>query len=404
MAKIDMIIMGAGAGGMMSAIVQARKGKSVLLLEQNTKIGKKILVSGNGKCNITNKNISPQRFYSNNPLFVDEVLEGYAFEKVEAFFDSIGLTLVEGKEGKIFPLSLQASTVVELLLYEAQKWGVEILCDCKVESIKKIADTFKVKTSQGMKTSKSLLLASGSVAFPQLGGSSVGYDLAREFGHTLITPYPSLVTLCSDETWVVEVAGVKVAGIAKLYANGRYISEKKGDVLFTKYGVSGLAILDLSREVSLRLADYEYCELSLDLMPLWSKERLTAFLLKRIDSQSDKPLHLWLQGLLHKKLTSIIIKQSISKVQKELELNRKEINKLVHAIKNLKLSITDTKGFSSAEVATGGIDTKEVNSQTMESKLVKNLFFAGEILDVDGDRGGFNFHFAWVCGLRVRGN
>jgi predicted Rossmann fold flavoprotein len=404
MTKTDMIIMGAGAGGLMGAIVQARKGKSVLLLEQNTKVGKKILVSGNGKCNITNKNISPQRFYSNNPLFVDEVLQGYDFKKVEAFFDSIGLALVEGKEGKMFPLSLQASTVVELLLYEAQKWGVEILCDCKVESIKKAENTFRVQTSQGMKISKALLLASGSVAFPQLGGSSVGYDLATALGHTLITPYPSLVTLCSDETWVVEVAGVKIAGIAKLYANGRYITEKKGDVLFTKYGVSGLAILDLSREVSLRLANYEYCELSLDLMPLWSKERLTTLLLKRIDSQSDKPIHLWLQGILHKKLTAIIVKQSKSKVIKESGLNRKEINKLVHAIKNLKLSITDTKGFSSAEIATGGIDTKEVNPQTMESKRIKNLFFAGEILDVDGDRGGFNFHFAWVCGLRVGGN
>jgi len=215
------------------------------------------------------------------------------------------------------------------------------------------------------------------------------------------TRYPSLVQLCSEKTWVKACAGVKVAGIAKLYANGEYIAEKKGDLLFTNYGISGLAILDLSREVSTRLSGFDYCELSLDLMPEFSKEKLTNLLLNRVKEGSEKPLALWLQGVINKKLIAIIVEQSEPKVKVESELNRKEINKLVHTIKNLKLSINDTKGFAGAEVATGGIDTTEVNAQTMESKLVQNLYFAGEILDVDGDRGGFNFHFAWVSGLRV---
>ena len=223
-------------------------------------------------------------------------------------------------------------------------------------------------------------------------------------GHTLIPRHPSLVQLCSEERWVRECAGVKVAGIAQLYANGEYITEKKGDLLFTNYGISGLAILDLSREVSTRLANFDYCELNLDLMPELSKEKLTNLLLNRIEEGSLKPLVLWLQGVLNKKLIHIILEQSKCKAKLESELNRKEIGKLVYAIKNLKLSINDTKGFKGAEVATGGINTTEVNPQTMESKLVPNLFFAGEILDVDGDRGGFNFHFAWVSGLRVGNN
>jgi hypothetical protein len=194
---------------------------------------------------------------------------------------------------------------------------------------------------------------------------------------------------------------VKVSGLAKLYANGEYITEKKGDLLFTNYGISGLAILDISREVSLRLAEYAYCELSLDLMPALSKEKLTKFLLERINTESQKPLTLWLQGVMNKKLIHIILEQSKCRAKVESELNRKEIGKLVYAIKNLKLSISDTKGFKGAEVATGGIDTREVDPNTMESKLVPNLYFAGEILDVDGDRGGFNFHFAWVSGLRA---
>ena len=396
-----MIIIGAGAAGLCAAITSARAGYKVTLLEQNNKTGKKILVSGNGKCNIDNKYININRFHSQNPSFIEEVLEEYDFKSVEKFFTSIGLELVEGKEGKIFPMSLQASSVVELLEYEAKRAGVLIICDCTVTSIDKNSDTFTIETSQGTKTCKKLILSSGSPAAPQLGGSNSGYAFATKMGHSLIPRHPSLVQLCSEESWVKGCAGVKVAGVAKLYANGEYITEKKGDLLFTNYGISGLAILDLSREVSTRLANFDYCELSLDLIPELSKEKLTNLLLSRVKKESEKPLALWLQGIINKKLISIILEQSKCKVRVEDQLNRKEINKLVHTIKNLKLSINDTKGFQGAEVATGGIDTTEVNPQTMESKIVPDLFFAGEILDVDGDRGGFNFHFAWVTGMRA---
>jgi len=396
-----MIIIGAGAAGLCTAITSARAGKSVTLLEQNSKVGKKILVSGNGKCNIGNKYINANRFHGQNSNFIEEVLEGYDFEVVKKFFTSIGLELTEEKEGKMFPLSLQASSVVELLEYEAKRVGVQIVCDCAVTSISKENTTFTVETSQGKKMCEKLVLASGSSAAPQLGGSNSGYAFATKMEHSLIKRHPSLVQLCSEESWVKGCAGVKVAGVAKLYANGEYITEKKGDLLFTNYGISGLAILDLSREVSTRLAGFDYCGLSLDLMPELSKEKLTNLLLNRVKEGSEKPLTLWLQGVINKKLIAIIVEQSKCKARVEDHLNRKEINKLIHAIKNLKLSISDTKGFAGAEVATGGIDTTEVNAQTMESKLVPNFYFVGEILDVDGDRGGFNFHFAWVCGLRA---
>lgn len=397
----EWIIIGAGASGLCGAIVLARAGQRVVLLEQNSKVGKKILVSGNGKCNIDNKYITSNRFHSQNPNFIEEVLDGYDFKAIEKFFTSIGLELMEGKEGKIFPMSLQASSVVELLEYEAKRAGVEIICDCAVTGIEKEGEYFKVETSQGTKECSKLLIASGSPAAPQLGGNNSGYAFATKMGHSLIPRHPSLVQLCSEESWVKECAGVKVAGQAKLYANGEQITEKEGDILFTNYGISGLAILDLSREVSTRLANFNYCELSLDLIPTFSKEKLTNLLLNRIEKESEKPIELWLQGVINKKLIKIILKQSKCKSRVESDLNRKEINKLVHSIKNLKLNINDTKGFKGAEVATGGIDTTEVNPKTMESKIIPNLYFAGEILDVDGDRGGFNFHFAWVCGLRV---
>jgi len=404
MKMVDMIVVGAGAAGLIASITAARAGKKVLLLEQNSRIGKKILVSGNGKCNIDNKYIASNRFHGQNPQFIETVLKGYDFPVVEKFFTSIGLELIEGKEGKMFPMSLQASSVVELLEYEARRTGVEILCDCTVTSISKEDTHFTVETSEGTKTCKKLLLASGSAAAPQLGGSNSGYAFATRLGHSLIPRHPSLVQLCSDETWVKACAGVKIAGLAKLYANGEYIIEKKGDILFTNYGISGLAILDLSREVSTRLANYDFCELILDLMPEQSKEKLTNLLLARLNPASEKPIEVWLHGILNKKLTPVILTQSKCKATTEKELNRKEIGKLVYTIKNLKLSVNDTKGFKGAEVATGGVNTTEVDPQTMESKLVPSLYFAGEILDVDGDRGGFNFHFAWVSGLRAGSN
>jgi len=395
------IIIGAGAAGLVAAIVQARAGHRVTLLEQNSKIGKKILVSGNGKCNIGNKYLSLNRFHSQNPDFIKKVLAKYDFCYIEKFFASIGLELVEGKEGKMFPMSLQASSVVELLEYEAKRAGVQIVCNCAVTNIEKKSDIFSIETTQGRKICDKLIITSGSPAAPQLGGSNSGYAFAAKMGHSLIPRHPSLVQLCSEEEWVKKCAGVKVAGIAKLYANGEYITEKKGDLLFTNYGISGLAILDLSREVSTRLATFDYCELSLDLMPEESKEKLTNLLLGRTHSGSEKSIALWLQGIINKKLIPIILEQSKCKAKVEQDINRKEINKIVHSIKNLKLSISDTKGFKGAEVSTGGIDTSEVNPENMESKLVPKLFFAGEILDVDGDRGGFNFHWAWVTGLRV---
>jgi len=395
------IIIGAGAAGLVAAITQARAGHNVALLEQNSKIGKKILVSGNGKCNIGNRYISLNRFHSQNTDFIKKVLEEYDFCRIKKFFTSIGLELVEGKEGKMFPMSLQASSVVELLEYEAKRVGVQIVCDCAVTNIEKKSDIFSIETIQGKKICDKLIITSGSPAAPQLGGSNSGYAFATKMGHSLIPRHPSLVQLCSEEEWVKQCAGVKVAGLAKLYANGEYITEKKDDLLFTNYGISGLAILDLSREVSTRLANFDYCELSLDLMPELGKEKLTNLLQSRVQHKSEKPIALWLQGVMNKKLISIVLKQAKSNVKIENQLNRKEINKLVHAIKNLKLSISDTKGFKGAEVATGGVNTEEVNPQTMESKLVPNLYFAGEILDVDGDRGGFNFHFAWVSGMRA---
>ena len=401
MKTTDFIIIGGGAAGMAAAITAARNGQSVVLLESNDRIGKKILVSGNGKCNIGNRHITLGHFHSNNPTFIQKALAGNDYEYIETFFSSLGLSLTEGKDGQMFPLSLQASSVVSLLIHEAEQLGIEVITNCTVMGIQKVESFFTITTSKGAMKGTKILLSSGSSAAPQLGGNDAGWKLASDMGHHLIPPLPALVQLCSDAKWVEACAGVKTKGIARLYANDTYITEKRGDLLFTRYGISGLAILDISREVSRRLAEYEACDLYLDLFSDLSKAKLTNLLLSRIQPERNLTMNLWLHGVLNKKLIPIILEQSRCQAIDEKGLNRKKINRLVHTLKNLQLPIHGTKGWEGAEVSSGGIDTQEVDPKTMESNIVSGLYFAGEILDVDGDRGGFNFHWAWVSGIRA---
>ncbi|SFV64054.1 NAD(FAD)-utilizing dehydrogenases [hydrothermal vent metagenome] len=394
-----MAVIGGGASGLLASILISRKNIKVTLLERGNRVGKKILASGNGKCNIGNINPISSFYHSSNPSFIEKVLKGYGAKEIINIFKTIGIEIIEGKDGKLFPISLQASSVLDILEYEARKLGVQIICNCNINNIVKEGNKFIIKTDDSNIISEKILLATGSPASPQLGGSNSGLDIASSLGHNIITSLPSLVQLSSDETWVKDISGVKVYSIVKLYANSKYITQKEGDVLFTNYGVSGLAILDISREVSLELANYSYCELSIDLMPNYTKEVLLKMFLSHINNY--KPIDIWLNGFINKKLIPIILNQSKCKIKDSKNLNRKEIAKIIYSIKNFKLSISDTRGFKGAEVAIGGVDTEEVNPITMESTKVKNLYLAGEILDIDGDRGGFNFHFAWVSAMRV---
>jgi len=395
------IIIGAGASGLISAICLARKGETVLLLEKNRVVGKKLLATGNGRCNISNKNIDSLRFHSSNISFIKESIKDFDFDKIESFFNSIGIILIELKDGKVYPMSLKASSVVDILEYEVKALGVKICCETLVKEITKENDKFIVKTDDVTYKSKKLIIATGLEASSQLGGSSFGLDIASSFNHPIIPTLPSLVQLCSKEDYLKYLVGVKQEALVSLTANGEFISQIRGDVLFTKYGVSGLAVLDISREVSLRLNNYEYCLLNIDLMPDINKNQLVQLLSSRLDNKSDKPILLWLEGFINKKLAKVIIDKS--KIESKIlkNLNKKDINKIVYIIKNLSLEIDSTKGFDGAEVSAGGVDTKYINPKNMSSLLVDNLYFTGEILDVDGDRGGYNLHFAWLSGIRV---
>jgi len=394
-----MVIVGAGASGLASAIALARVGVDVKVLEANSKVARKILVSGNGRCNISNRYISAKRYHSKNPKFIKEALKGCNQNSINSFLNSIGLELEEEREGKLFPMGKNAKSVVELLVREAKRLGVEIVTECKVEKIEYKGGKFILDTSKGRFIDRKLLLSSGSISAPQLGGSRDGLEFAKALGHRLLEPLPALVALETSQKWTKLASGVKIFARVKLIANNQPLSEKEGDILFTDYGLSGLAVLDISKDVSLNLD--KSIKLSIDLLPKFTKEALSSLLLKRVNRSRDLPINLWLEGVLHKKLVSIILKESKVDIASEADLNRKVISKIVYTIKNLKVDITKTRGFRYAEVALGGVDTKEVNPNTLESLRVPNLYFSGEILDITGDRGGFNFYWAWCSALKV---
>ncbi len=390
------IIIGGGASGLMSAILLAQKGKEVLVLEKNAQIGKKITISGNGKCNITHAHITPHRFHSQNPHFAQNIIVEYPY--IKGLLESLGIFTHEGKEGRIYPMSQNAASVVDILEYQALHLGVKIEKHQEVLDVKK-EKFFTLTTPSDSFLAHKLVIASGNLAYPQLGSSDIGLTIAQSFHHPIIPPLPSLVQLTSPQKEIYQLAGYKQIATLTLYCNGDQKAQTTGDILFASYGVSGLAVLDMSRFASLALSHYEHCAIKADLMPHWSKKALHNLLQSTLPN--DKPIALWLEGFIHKKLARVILGRLKLTVQTTQSLNAKHINAMVYELKNFEIEINGTQGFKGAEVAMGGVDTTTINPQTMESKLLKNLYFVGEVLDVDGDRGGFNLHFAWSSAIQL---
>ncbi len=398
----ELVVIGAGAAGLIGAIVSARRGVAVTILEKSSKAGRKIFVSGNGRCNIGNRFISTDRYHSSNLDFLEEVFRQISPDRVWEFLNSLGIEIEEESEGRLYPMGRYASSVVEMLLRECDRLGIEIIYNFEVAYIKKRDSIFEIKSSTNATiSSKYLLVASGSMAAPSLGGGGEILDILKNLGHNIIPPLPALVALSSyQKGWAMGAEGVKIDSFITLRVDGIDAISKRGDILFTDYGISGLAILDISIEASLSLNSGSYCELVIDLMPRYSQKELTDLMLKRVSKSRDLPIKLWLAGIVHKKLVNLILKEaSHLNIQTEANLGKKSIKSLVYAIKHITMPIADTRGFKYAEVSLGGVDCTEVNPSTMESKLIKNLYFAGEVLDITGDRGGFNFYFAWLSGL-----
>lgn len=395
-------IIGAGASGLVCAIEAARKGLKVSVYEKNTKVGRKILATGNGKCNISNQSITLSRYHGEAIHRAKEVLKRFDTSFCKTYFRHLGLEMREGEEGRLYPMSHQASSVVDILLHEARILGVQFFLDHEVLRIEKHASGFRLFFKDQEALYEACVIATGSKAMKNLGSSQSGYIFARSFGHSVIEPYPSLVQCLSDMEHLSLASGVKVHAHVELFIANQMAHRSNGDVLFTPYGLSGTTILEISRKASKAFLEGEKVHVLLDLFPDMNKDAFQAMLQKRLSCAKGKSLSLWLEGLIPKKLALFIIAhEKLTHLKDASLMTQKEIKKLVFALKALKVSLLDTKGFESAEVCAGGVDLQEIDPKSLMSLKEKNLYFCGEVLDVDGDCGGFNLHFAWASGYVV---
>lgn len=381
-------IIGGGASGLLCAIFCAKSGIHVDLYEQNSKCAKKILVSGNGRCNITNKNLSSNDYFSQNPCFVDFALKEFGFDAFEKFCQSIGLLLDVKEDGRVYPLSNEAKSVASLLISYTKNLGVNFHTDTKITDIKNLLNKYD-----------SVVVATGSEAASHLGGNSDGQEFAKEVGHNIIPTYPSLVQLHLGSKAVKKMSGAKVDGEATLLINNKKELICKGDILFTDYGVSGFAVLDISQGASVALMEHSHVSISINLLPAFNAQMLSAHISKVASNMPHFTILDILTGLIPLKIAQALLDElNISASTCADEINIKVAKKIANQLLNWRFEVSDTHGFRHAEVAGGGVDTAEINPKTFESLKQKNLYFCGEVLDVVGRRGGYNFAFAWASG------
>jgi len=432
----DVIVIGAGASGLVAAIAAARCGCRVLVIEKKDAAGKKILATGNGKCNFTNLLQTPECYRSDDIDFVMKVLSSFDVHKTISFFKELGI-LPKERNGYLYPNSEQASSIVKVLTMECRKLNVEFRFNESVREIKKplftvvteaieygkpAPDTVKKvkadnrafsinknlkkdnKNDQAIikKNSyygKKIILAAGGCASPKHGSDGSGFRLAESFGHNIIKPLPALVQLKSPEKYCKTISGVRTEAAVELFADESLLAGEKGEVLFTDYGISGIPILQVSRFAAKALDNNQKVTIRLDLLPSLTDKELMELLNERIRKNPDKNIEEMMVGLLNHKLAYVIIKEAgLDPGKLSAVMSRQEISRLAACIKDFTMRINGTNSFENAQVCAGGVDTSEVDANTMESRRVKGLYFAGEVLDVDGTCGGYNLQWAWSSG------
>ncbi len=399
----DVIIIGGSASGMMTAIFASRRGKKVLLLEKNEILGRKILATGNGRCNLTNKEISIERFHGGNKLFIQTILRSFTNKDLTNFFEISGLALKEEDKGRIFPRNNQASAVVNTLRESLAASKAIIKTETEVMSILK-KDVWMVQTNAGVFYGTKIVLATGGRAAHQFGSSGDGLFWASKLGHSISPIYASLAPIETEEEWIKDVQGVKIeANVSAKTTADKIIVQDSGDVLFTHFGLSGPAVMSVARWIA-PLIKKQKIYLSLDLYPERKRPELDSKLEKIFRINAKKNIKNLLSGVVPSNISVLILKLAeIDESKKAANLSKAERARIVDLLKDLKLTVKKLRPLKEAQVTRGGIKLCEVDALTLESKKISGLYFAGEILDVDADSGGFNLQWAWSCGY-VAGN
>lgn len=394
--KYDVAIIGAGPSGIMAAITAARNGKQVLLLEKNPAIGRKILATGNGRCNITNKKVTVNNFHGGTPEFTSSILNNFSNIKTIDFFENLGLVLKEEDRGRMFPRTNQAKSVVEILEHELKNSNVDVQTSTEIKSINKNIDWTLEAADGKIFNSDKLILTTGGKASHQFGSSGDGIFWAMKLGHKIVPIFAALVPVEVKEEWVKRIQGIKVEAKASFYADNNLVSERAGDLIFTHYGLSGPAIMSQSREIA-PLLDQKV-EVKIDFITDKTANELDELIRKIFENNGAKTTKNALTGLIPMNLIPVILDQSyVSDDLKCAGVSKNQRAEIVKNLKSLTFNVTKIRPLKEAQVTRGGVSVNEVNDN-LESKIVPNLFFAGEMLDIDGDSGGFNLQWAWSSG------
>ncbi len=405
----DVIVVGGGAAGLMAAIHAASAGVRVLILEHMDRPGKKLLMTGNGKCNFTNEQLlkvndwqdeqTCEDFYHGAcPAFVLSALKQFDGTAALAFFEELGIVPIK-KRGGFYPLGGQASGFLSVMLLECKRLGVSIQCDIGIRSIKKETDRFIFDTKSGFFYSRCCILATGGKSYKKTGSDGSGFLYVERFGHHLQDLVPALVPLQSDLAFFKKVAGIRAEITAKLYISGEENRCESGELQLTDYGISGICIFQLSDLASLALPSL--VEVELDFAPSLSDAALQEFLCTRFSKPAacKKTAAECLLGFLPDRLGEALLEEAyLAPDMPAGGLSKRQLHSLSQKIKHFFVPITSTRSFEQAQVTAGGVDTGEVCSDTMESKLIDGLYFAGEMLDIHGICGGFNLQWAWSSG------
>ena len=392
----DVIVIGGGASGMMAALTAAENGRSVVLLERQSRVGRKLLATGNGRCNLTNYHVSPNHYHGEDSSFCAHALRAFDTGATLQYFASLGLLTVSEDSGRVYPMSNMAGSVLDVLRYALERPGIRVCTGQAVTAVKRIAEGFTVRTETEVFAARKVILAAGGAAGSKVGGVMDGYRLAKMLGHHRTVLYPSLVQIRTDPTYPRALKGVKAeCGIAIL-RGGERVAENRGEVLFTEYGVSGPAVFDLSRQIS---TGGDGIALHLDFLPGWSREDTLTWLHSRRTALSRQEAGALLTGSVHPRLGRMLCKAAgINGGAAISEVTDRQLEALCRRVRDLALPVTGTCGFDQAQVTAGGLRTGEFDPRTMESRLTPGFYACGEVLDVDGDCGGFNLQWAWASG------
>lgn len=407
-ASVDLAIIGAGAAGLTTTIAAARESSrqkktfNILLLDSKPKVGAKILMSGGTRCNVTNKSVKPSDFQGGAKHFMKHVLEAFTPGQTIEFFKEIGVELILEPTGKYFPVTHSAQTVLNALIDETKRLGINLMTGVRINDIQKIGDVFELKSDvpNFLVTSKKIVVTTGGLSHPGTGSDGQGYLIARNFGHRIIQTFPGLTPLLTQDSDWKSLSGISIECELSFYKDGRKELSYRDSFLFTHFGFSGPAALDISRHFAgARKEDRP--EIKANFLPSETEE---SFKKKLSESQKKNPDKLIKNYLAQEfNLPARFVEIFLKKVGLDGSLAIGKLSKdkcrlLIQSFFHYPLEVTGVYGYQKAEVTAGGVDLKEIKVQTMESKLVDGLYFAGEILDIDGRIGGFNFQWAWSTG------